>query len=191
MRFAFLAAAGVALMLAACGPQGGSGPALPPVQEGAQPPSTQTPPSGPVQQAQLSAEEREQVSGIVRQYMDLLQQQVGAGMAPAEGFSDEIAGLQPGTDHRWQVELVGGTAYRFIGACDNECSNVDMELIDVSTGGVVASDMLADDIPVVEFTPEANGRYIVRLLMQTCTVAPCFAGARVLTAQAGQSQTGK
>ena len=75
--------------------------------------------------------------------------------------------------------------YRIVGACDDDCSNLDLELIDVSTGGVVASDMLQDDFPVVDFTPQANGRYIVRLLMQTCTVAPCFAGARVLTGKSG------
>jgi hypothetical protein len=47
--------------------------------------------------------------------------------------------------------------------------------------------MVQDDFPVVDFTPQANGRYIVRLLMQTCTVAPCFAGARVLS---GSTQGG-
>jgi hypothetical protein len=172
-------------MLAACGQQG-SGAPLPPVQDGAQAPSTQTPPSGDVQQAQITPEQREQFIGRVREYLDMAQQhpQVGGGLAPAQGFSDETAAMQPGTDHRWQVELAGGTAYRIIGACDDDCSNMDLELIDVTTGGVVASDMLQDDFPVVAFTPEANGRYIVRLLMQTCAIAPCFAGVRMLSGAA-------
>ena len=189
----WMIAAGAALLLAACGQQG-SGVALPPVQEGAQAPSTQTQPAGPVQQVQITPEQREQFIGRVRQYLDMAQQhpQVGAGLAPAAGFTDENAEMQPGTDHRWQVELAGGTAYRVIGACDDDCTNMDLELIDVSTGGVVASDMLDDDFPVVSFTPQANGRYIVRLLMQTCGVAPCFAGARVLSGAATtQSGGGK
>jgi hypothetical protein len=183
-------AAGAALMLAACGQQG-SGVALPPVQQGAQAPSTQTAPSGPVQQAQISPEQREQFLGRVRQYLDMATNQLGGGATAAQGFTDQTAAMQPGTDHRWQVELVGGTAYRFVGACDDDCTNLDIELIDAQTGGVVASDMLQDDFPIVDFTPQANGRYIVRMLMQTCSVAPCFAGARVLTAQAGASSGGK
>jgi hypothetical protein len=145
-----------------------------------------------VRQAQISDEQREQFLGRVRQYLDMAAQhpEVGGGLSAAPGFNDESAAMQPGTDHRWQVELVGGTAYRVIGACDDDCTNLDMELIDVSTGGVVASDMLPDDFPVVQFTPQANGRYIVRLLMQTCGGAPCFAGGRVLagTPQGGEAK---
>jgi hypothetical protein len=99
--------------------------------------------------------------------------------------------MQPSTDGRWVVDLVAGTPYRIIGACDNECSNMDIELIDMSTGGVVASDMLPDDYPVVDFLPQANGQYVVRMLMQTCTIAPCYAGARVLTPGAGGGTPGK
>lgn len=179
MRWVTFAAA-AALVLAGCG-QAGSGPGLPPVQQGAQAPSTQTAPTGPVQQAQITDEQRQQFLGRVTQYLDMATNQLGGGAVAAQGFTDETAAMQPGTDHRWNVELVGGTAYRFVGACDDDCSNLDLELIDVATGGVVASDMLQDDFPIVDYTPQANGRYIVRLLMQTCTVAPCFAGARVLT----------
>jgi hypothetical protein len=92
--------------------------------------------------------------------------------------------MQPGTDHRQNVTLTGGTAYRFVGACDGDCTNFDIELIDMRTGGVVASDMLPDDFPIVNYTPPANGQYIVRSLMQACSVAPCFAGTRALTATA-------
>jgi hypothetical protein len=45
--------------------------------------------------------------------------------------------------------------------------------------------MLPDDYPVVNFTPQANGQYMVRLLMQSCATAPCFAGTRALTAAGG------
>lgn len=187
MRIAVMA--GAMLALAACGQQG-SGPALPPVKEGALAPSTQTPVPG-VQQANIPDGQRQQFLDRVVQYLDMAQEQIGTGMAAAQGFEDELAAMQPGTDHRWQVDLTGGSAYRIVGACDDDCSNMDIELIDVSTGGVVASDMLPDDFPVVDFTPPANGRYIVRLLMQTCSVAPCFAGARVLSGAPAGSGGGK
>ena len=171
-----------ALALAACGQQG-SGPQLPQTQAGAQAPSTQT--AANAQQANLTDEQRAQLQQLVGSYLNDVQNAHGGGMSPATGFVDEVTGLQPGTDHRWQVNLNGGTAYRIIGACDNECSNLDIELIDVRTGGVVASDMLPDDYPVVDYTPTANGAYIVRIMMQTCTIAPCYAGARVLTGTGG------
>lgn len=184
MRKAVLAAM-AALALAACGQGGGgSGPALPKTQAGAQAPSVQTPPTSGVQQGNVTNEVRQQ---LIQQIGDLLGQvdnQFGGGMARAQGTVDEVAPMQPGTDHRWRVTLTGGTAYRVLGACDGDCTNVDIELIDMTTGGVVASDMLPDDYPVVDYTPAANGDYIVRVLMQTCTVAPCYGGARLLSAQA-------
>jgi hypothetical protein len=44
--------------------------------------------------------------------------------------------------------------------------------------------MLPDDYPVVNFTPPTNGRYIARLLLQNCTVAPCYTGTRLLAQSA-------
>ncbi len=173
-----LFAAAAALALSACNQQG-TGAELPKTQEGAQAPSQMN--SQYAQQDNLTPEERQQLEQLVASYLNNAQQALGGGMNPAQGFSDEVAGMQPGTDHRWQVNLRGGAAYRIIGACDNECSNLDIELIDVRTGGVVASDTLPDDVPLVNFTPPANGQYIVRMMMQTCTIAPCYAGARVLS----------
>ena len=103
-------------------------------------------------------------------------------------MNDEITNLQPGTDHRYRVDLSGGGHYTIVGSCDNECTNLDMELID-DNGSVVANDMAEDNYPVVTFAPPANGRYTVRILMQACTAAPCYAGARILTQ--GAPATGK
>lgn len=179
-----LLAAAAALCVTACG-QAGSGPQLPAPPEGAQAPTQLS--GGMSRQANLSAEERAQLEGLVAQYLADVQQHYGGGMSPAQGFTDEVAAMQPETDHRWQVNLAGGAAYRFIGACDNECSNLDFEVIDAQ-GAVVASDLLPDDYPVVDYTPPANGQYYLRLLMRSCSVAPCYAGARVLAASGGESK---
>lgn len=179
MRRMMLTAAAM-MALAACDPSSGRGPALPTLQEGAQAPSTQTPPTGAVEQVPLSGENRRAVESNI---LDLLNQ-IGAATAqgaslPA-GFKDNIVTLQPGTDHRFVINLTGGTMYSFIGACDADCNNVDIELIDMSTGGVIGSDMLDDDYPVVHYRAPADGEYMVRLLMQNCTRAPCYTAARVL-----------
>jgi len=185
MRRLMLAAAAV-LALAACN-QGSSGPALPTLQEGAVAPSTQTPQPGTPQATDLDAQREGLLQGL-DQMLDGMQTQ--SGMAAAEGIADQIAELQPGTDSRAVVSLVAGTGYTFVGACDGDCSNLDIELISMETGGVVASDMLPDDFPVVNFTPPANGQYMVRMLMQTCTLAPCFAGTRALQVAAAATPTG-
>src|SRR5215470_11121845 len=137
------------------------------------------------EQQDLSGAQREQLVALVGAYLDDVQQHFAPGLEPAAGLSDEIAPIEQGADHRWRIELVGGASYRIIGACDNECSDVDIELID-SSGAVVASDTLPDDYPIVDHVPTANGAYVVRMIMQRCSVAPCFAGVRVLT-QAGST----
>ena len=181
-----LVSAVAALALVACG-QGADGPALPQVQAGATPPSTQSPAS-PTEQTQVTDEVREQLIAQQGQFLDQVQQQFAAGLSNLQ--DDVIVPMQPGRDHRFIVSLTGGTDYAFLGACDGDCTNVDIEVISMTTGGVVANDMLPDDFPVVGYTPDADGQYMIRLLMQACTRAPCYAGVRSLT-RGGSGAPGK
>jgi hypothetical protein len=187
-----LAAAAVAFALAACG-QGADGPPLPQVKAGATPPSTQSAAS-PTEQTTVTDEVRQQLIAGIGQQLTALQN-ANAGNYTQVG-SDTIVPMQPGRDHRFLVDLTAGTEYGFIGACDGDCTNVDLELISMETGGVVANDMLPDDYPIFPYTPTANGQYMVRLLMQACTRAPCYAGARIVSnapaaqAPGGQTTTG-
>lgn len=185
MRQVWIAAA-MAVALAACG-QGADGPPLPQVKAGATPPSTQSPAS-PTQQANIDDATRQGLIERIGQYLAGYQQQYTNGSSQVG--ADTIVPMQPGHDHRFIVDLNGGARYGFIGACDDDCSNVDIELIDMNTGGVVANDMLPDDFPIAAFAPPANGQYMVRLLLQSCTTSPCYAGVRVVsdTPQAGAPQ---
>ena len=138
-------AAAAALALTACNQQGGQGPALPPVQQGAQAPATLTPQPG-VQQAQITDEVRQQLITQIGQFLTATQNQFAAGSSTVG--NDTIVPMQPGHDHRVVVDLTAGQQYGFIGACDGDCTNVDIELISMTTGGVVANDMLPDDFPI-------------------------------------------
>ncbi|MBX9747823.1 MAG: hypothetical protein K2X34_13040 [Hyphomonadaceae bacterium] len=184
MRRLMLAAA-AALALAACNQQG-SGPALPQLQEGAIAPATLTPQPG-AQQAQIDDETRTALIANITEMLVAMQGQ--SGLSQAEGIADQIAPMQPGTDNRAVITLNAGTGYTIVGACDGDCTNMDIELISMETGGVVASDMLPDDFPVVTFAPPANGQYMVRMLMQACSIAPCYGGARVLSAGGAAAPT--
>jgi hypothetical protein len=173
----FLIAAAAACMLAACG-AGADGPPLPQVQAGATPPSTQSPGS-PTEQTTVTDEVRQQLIAQIGQFLTATQNQFASGSNTVG--NDTIIPMQPGHDHRVVVDLVAGQQYGFIGACDGDCTNVDIELISMTTGGVVANDMLPDDFPIATYRPDANGQYMVRLLMQACTRSPCYAGFRVIS----------
>lgn len=176
----FVVAAAAIVALAACNQQG-SGPALPQVQAGAQPPSTQARPETAAQRGRVDDATRTQLVANIGEQLNAIGQNFAAGMTPVEGATDQIHALEPSTDHRWLIDLTANQPYTFIGACDSDCTNVDIELISMATGGVVASDMLPDDYPVVQFTAPADGQYMVRTLLQNCTIAPCFVGSRALT----------
>ena len=178
MRLLILAAV-AAMALAGCN-QGSSGARLPAPQAGVQVPSVQTPPSTPVEQIRITDENRQQVLANITDLLNGYSGNFASGMAAPAGVSDEVTSLQPGTDHVWQITLTANTPYTLVGACDADCSNVDIELID-SRGGVIASDMLPDDYPVVSYTSAEGGTYYARLLMQACTRAPCYTGMRLLT----------
>ncbi|MBS0386172.1 MAG: hypothetical protein JSS00_12575 [Proteobacteria bacterium] len=184
MRKWMIAAAAMALLGACNQLTGGGEPPLPPVQSGAQAP-TQLPPAPSVQQANVTQQVRQGLEQQMTQLLDGYQGQFAQGDQRVQGLNDEIKAMQPGTDHRWRVSLQANTAYTFLGACDGDCHNVDIELIDMRTGGVVASDMLPDDYPVVNFTPAANGDYMARIILQNCTTAPCYTGMRALQQPAG------
>jgi hypothetical protein len=128
-----------------------------------------------------SAEGQARLREIVGGYLDMAQQQVAPNAQRDAGFEDENA-LIPlsGSPHNWSVNLNAGVNYIFLGACDDDCTNLDIELIDAANA-VVASDTAPDDFPIVRFRPSANGTYTVRTHLRTCAVEPCQLGVRVLT----------
>ena len=169
--------AALALALAGCNPVAQRAPAHPSQSQATAPGSTQ--------QVQISAANRAEVENNIRDLLTQTATQYAAGAAVIPGMADVLTAIQPGSDHQTRVALTGGTAYVFVGACDVDCNNVDLELLDAATGAVVGSDLMADDYPVVQYTPAANASYFVRIILRTCTQAPCYVGARGLQAPAG------
>jgi|688.fasta_scaffold240112_3 hypothetical protein len=170
-------AMGLGLALVACGDTAS---APPPPPMGA--PVAQEPPPTPFPEAPLTEDNRAQLGAVVAGFLIGSQERWGDGMIAAAGLADIIVPLQPGTDYRASIALQGGRPYRFVGACDYECRNIDLELWDAN-GVVVARDLMLNDTPVMDYTPAAGGAFTLRILMQTCTITPCYAGARILTVQ--------
>lgn len=162
--------AALALALGACTPAGQRAPA--------HPSQSQATPEGTTRQVQISAANRAEVENNIRDLLTQTAAQYATGAVAIPGVTDALVAIQPGSDHQYRVALTGGTPYVFVGACDADCNNVDLELLDGASGAVVGSDLMADDYPVVQYTPAANADYFVRIILRTCTQAPCYVGAR-------------
>jgi hypothetical protein len=81
--------------------------------------------------------------------------------------------------NNWPVYLSAGSSYRIVGVCDNDCTDVDLSLED-SNRAVMASDVLNDDLPIVNFAPSTSATYWIRPTMAACNVNPCGYGIVVL-----------
>lgn len=71
-----------------------------------------------------------------------------------------------------------GTSYAIMGACDNDCTDIDLTLYD-PRGNQVDIDIEADDYPVVTVEPSRSGTYRVKVTMATCSAEPCRYGVGV------------
>lgn len=73
------------------------------------------------------------------------------------------------------LDLEIGMKYYIVGACDTDCSDLDLILYD-GAGNQIDSDMLVDDFPIVEVTPARSGKFTIQVNMAACSVAPCRFG---------------
>ena len=62
-----------------------------------------------------------------------------------------------------------------MGVCDEDCSDIDLSLLD-GYGNLVVEDIEVDDAPVIEFTVTASGDFTLGVEMYECSVEPCYYG---------------
>ena len=129
-------------------------------------------------QVSLTQEQRAQLRELAKGYIDKAAEENTQGFTAVTGVEDEVVALQPTQVHAWTVQLQRGETYRIIGGCDNECTDMDFELLD-PTGKIVERDTLTDSFPIINVSPTAAGAYVVRFLMKTCTIGPCYAAGRL------------
>lgn len=92
---------------------------------------------------------------------------------------DERTGLvEAGGDTRFSLNL-GPGSYAGVAVCDNDCSDIDLTVQDAA-GSTVASDVLADDVPVVEFEiAKGGGTHYFEVDMVSCATSSCGFGFRL------------
>lgn len=104
-----------------------------------------------------------------------------AGYARDRTIPDFAADLSLERPYVWSVFLRQGVTYRVYGACDDNCSDLDLEIYGAD-GRLEARDVARNDTPVVEITPAASGRHYVRLWLYACSAEFCAVAARVVAA---------
>jgi hypothetical protein len=85
-----------------------------------------------------------------------------------------IGRMGEGKVDSWSLNFEKGMSYRIVGACDKDCADLDIEILDGTD--VVTRDVLDDDAPVVSFSPKASGTLRVKVTMAKCSDEPCFFG---------------
>jgi hypothetical protein len=116
-----------------------------------------------------------------QQYLDAIRIQLDRMGAHAQqrGYV-AVGGLAYGTLNAGAREvrplaLRAGVAYVLLGACDQDCSDMDLRLL-APDSALVTQDVEVDDRPVLEFTAPATGQYTVMVMMPGCRQSPCYWG---------------
>lgn len=79
--------------------------------------------------------------------------------------------------------LLRGNSYKIVGVCDNQCSDLDLELRDDGSN-LIERDSASDDIPIVEVTPRRDGKFTLKVSMRDCSSsAGCVYGVDVYRAR--------
>jgi hypothetical protein len=107
-----------------------------------------------------------------------------ASNARGQGFRRRAAGpvygnLNNGGSSSHSMKVVGGNRYALFGACDNDCSDVDLKIFD-TYGNLLMQDVAVDDTPMLFFTANGSGSYRVEVVMAACRRNPCYYGIQLL-----------
>ena len=85
-----------------------------------------------------------------------------------------IGRLDPNESDTWTFPLSAGTEYVVVGACDEDCTDVDVSVTQDSN--TVATDELGDDLPVVGFVAGKGGNHEIVVKMYNCDAVYCYFG---------------
>lgn len=106
-------------------------------------------------------------------------EEVAVGQNFRRLFRSPMLHMNKDAVENYTVTLTRGINYKIGGVCDNDCPDMDIKLLDPS-GREVASDVLTDSVPIIDFKPTQGGAYTVRAIMYNCTSNPCSAGLTVM-----------
>jgi hypothetical protein len=86
--------------------------------------------------------------------------------------------LASGEESSLDFDLAAGAAYRFVVLCEAACGAGEVELLDPAGARVGEAGALVE-MPKIQATPAAAGRYRLRVAMTDCASAACAWSARL------------
>ena len=100
-----------------------------------------------------------------------------AGRAPALRLLREpwMGALAEGGGSDLWIDLQGGRPYQLIWVCDEDCTDLDLQIFD-SGDALLGYATDTDDLSILSLTPRSSGRYRLRVTMLGCRAAPCRYG---------------
>jgi len=103
-----------------------------------------------------------------------------SGLTDASILSrNQIIGmLEDGGKSYIEVRLEAGVDYLFAGACDHDCSDLDLRIFDSQTFDQLGADVDMDDVPVISYRAPKSGPFLVRVDMADCSESVCYYGFR-------------
>ncbi|MEB3274267.1 MAG: protein kinase domain-containing protein [Prochlorothrix sp.] len=97
-----------------------------------------------------------------------------------DNFSSTLEGGQRET---LTVYLEEGQQYSIVGACDEDCSDLDLVLYD-DNNNEIDTDTEPDDFPIVEVSPAWSATFSVEVHMYNCSTPNCVYGIGVFSTSA-------
>lgn len=73
-----------------------------------------------------------------------------------------------------RIRLQANVEYAILGACDDDCSDLDLELYSAQGTTMIDSDVEGDKFPMVTVTPTRTANYRIVTKMFACSNQPCY-----------------
>jgi hypothetical protein len=116
-------------------------------------------------------------NAVVQAQLDeMVVQMAGRGLARWGDF--RYGALRTGAREVHQVQLRGGFVYALVAFCDEDCTDIDLQLHDAA-GNLVDSDFELDDRPVVTAEVPRDATFRLTVSMPSCSIEPCYYGVAV------------
>jgi hypothetical protein len=100
----------------------------------------------------------------------------GYGRTVARGVYGALRDDETGSH---TMDVVAGNEYALMGACDNDCTDLDLKIYD-QDNTLLMQDVAVDDTPVLRFTANSSGSYRVVVIMAACNRSPCYYGIQLM-----------
>lgn len=134
-------------------------------------------PLAPAAQAQTDTAARKAIQTELKKSTTFY---LGKGYKTVNADMLDINFLDEGdSDTELVYTLTSGREYLIYGVCDEDCSDLDINVYDAK-GNLIATDEEEDDVPAVSVKVTKTADYTVEVVMAACDNDPCYYAVDVL-----------